>query len=148
VAFALALLGAAGLYAAVRSPRLPDGPHSRLAPALETALLTVLTLVALLLSHRHWMHWHGPRWDDYWRYAEILHNLWRFHDAQSVAMANAFLAIYPHSPSPLTPSVIALLMFGFPNALFWLKALNFAATVDALVLVRKLSRRLAPDTPF
>jgi len=134
-------------YATARRP-LTQTPIPALSPLAENVLLSGLLLLGLWLSWRHWQMWGRPVWDDYWKAGQVWHIALTSNDAQAWPLVQKFLHEYPHSPSPLTPWVIALLMFVVAQPVLWLQVLNAAATAGSVIVLQRLSKRLAPGVPF
>lgn len=141
------LIMAASLWSAGRRSNVqPVRPLSP--PRWLTALtFAVLLGVAGWLSYRNWLHWGKPRWDDYWKFGDLLHYLWRRPSGENWMAIKQSLQSYPHAASPLTPLLISLLLFLHENSLLWLQILNFAATVGSLLLVYRLGKKIAPAAP-
>jgi hypothetical protein len=119
-----------------------------LTPLTEMLLYIVLLAIASWFSWREWLWWQRPGWDNYWRAGEILHHSLRIGGAEVWPHLQSFFAKYPHSPSPLTPVAIALLMFVHADSILILQCLNLAATLGSLIVLKGISRRLAPSVPF
>jgi hypothetical protein len=149
VALALAALGAALLRARRRGgPALAS--LARRAPAgwgAAALALAVLLAVDVWLSQREWTYWGRPIWDDYPRYGEAFHRLFVGHDAAALARFRSFAAGYLHAPSPLTPAALGLLRFAVPDAVACMQLTSLLATAISLLLLLRLSQRIAPALP-
>lgn len=149
IEFGAALLFALAFALWTASRRRPTAkPFPQLPVATETVLFLALLALDAVLSHRYWLAWSRPLWDDYWRFGEILHHAMTMRDPALPAAVRQFIGEYPHAPSPLTPMLIAVGMFIVKNSVAVLMALNLAATAGSLWLLRSIVRRLSPATIF
>ncbi len=145
---ALVLFALAGaLWLAARRGTFA-GAWPRLPVAAETMLFVALLALDGWLSHRYWLAWGRPLWDDYARFGEILHLALTSNDPAVLPALWRFIGEYPHAPSPLTPTLIAVGMFIVHNAAAVLMAFNLAATAGSLWLLRAIVRRVSPATIF
>ncbi|MDP8225794.1 MAG: hypothetical protein P9L99_20710 [Candidatus Lernaella stagnicola] len=124
-----------------------DSSRLRISVPVEFLIYAALLVAAGYLSLRHWEYWGRPKWDNYWLFARVLHDFWTHPGAETWFTLQKWVAEFPHSPSPLTPVVISVLMVVYDDPLRWLQMLSFGATIGSLALVRSLGRRLAPDVP-
>jgi hypothetical protein len=147
LAAVLALMAFSFWLSARYALRTPDGPYAVVSPLVTHVFLTGLLLIGAWLSYRNWLHWQEPLWDDYCYFGELLHYSLR-GEAESVATLPGFMAQYPHSPSPLTPVLISLLMFLCPSSALCLQGLSLAATAGSVLALKSLAARLVPSTPF
>lgn len=148
---ASALMAVAFALAFARPPTCPsrarDAHPLALAAPVQLGLAISLLLVAWWFSERHWLFWNRPLWDCYTLYAEALHTALFHPDEGMLAALVRFVRAYPHSPSPLTPALVALGMLVVHDSTLVMHAVSLAATAGSVVLVVRLGRILAPKLP-
>ncbi len=149
LALALAAIGTAvWRFAARNGPSLAESAFPRW---LTTSALAVLLGLAGWVSHNSWVFWNRPTWDGYSKFGEAIHRALDGAVSGSGPAAFAelgrFVAGYMHSPSPLTPAAIGLLRFAVDDPILCLQLINWFATAVSLLLVIRVSSRLAPDLP-
>ncbi|MFP8879457.1 MAG: hypothetical protein VCE43_08350 [Myxococcota bacterium] len=109
--------------------------------------LTGLLGLAGWISHHSWVFWNRPTWDGYTKFGEAIHRALVGADQAAFAELGRFVAGYMHSPSPLTPTAIGLLRFAVDDPILCLQLISWLATGVSLILVVRLSARLAPELP-
>lgn len=98
-------------------------------------------------SHHSWVFWNRPTWDGYTKFGEAIHRALVGADQAAFAELGRFAAGYMHSPSPLTPTAIGVLRFAVDDPVLCLQLINWFSTAVSLLMVIRLSARLAPDLP-
>jgi hypothetical protein len=98
-------------------------------------------------SHHSWVFWNRPTWDGYAKFGEAIHRALVGADQVAFAELGRFAASYMHSPSPLTPAVIGVLRFAVDDPIVCLQWISWVSTGVSMLLVMRLSARIAPDLP-
>lgn len=147
-AFSFALMSFAMWLSGRLLPKYPDRPLPALSPFVRALMLGGLFFIGFWFSYRYWVFFGRALWDYYWKFGEVFHYTIRHHDAQMWGVLQKAMREYAHSPTPMTPLLIGLLMFIFRNSVFWLQALNLAATAGSLFLLRDIMRHMRLNVPF
>ena len=107
-----------------------------------TVVFLVASIIAVLLSHREWVRFGRPCWDNYCVYSQLISSWLRRPSSETWAALHAFMRTDYHANSPFVPVLVAgaTLVSGM-SIIHSYRALCAAATVLALVVLFLFLRR-------